>query len=204
MIDARCSRKSFLAFGLSSLASDLVGCSEDPGTTTRAPTASTDGGSGATAGGGSGGSSATAGGGSGGSTATAGSGSGGSSATAGSGSGGSSATAGGGSTAIAGSGGGGSGVCNGDIVAKCSPAAADSHTHVLIVNAAAIAAGAETMIETQPDATGHSHSIPLTTADFLILKDGGIVIVDKCGAGPHQFVIKCGAIPEPDMPNCQQ
>jgi len=36
MIDAPCSRKGFLAFGLCTLAASLVGCSEDPGISTRA------------------------------------------------------------------------------------------------------------------------------------------------------------------------
>src|SRR6187551_2554500 len=202
MIDGSCSRKSFLAFGLCTLASGLVGCSEDPGTTPRADGGTSGGGTG-TLGGGSAGT-----GGSGGAMATAGTSGGGSSGSSGtSGSGGSSGSgAGGGGTAgsgenggtggssggiaSSGSGGGPFTICPVDLVAQCSPAASDGHTHVLVITANAINAGEDVLLVTEPDQTGHSHMVDFTATDFLILKDEGLVVKDECGQGPHQFVVK--------------
>ena len=210
MIDAPCSRKSFLAFGLCTLASGLVGCSEDAGTTP-GPTGSggTGGGSGGTGGGASGSGGTTAGTGGGGTGGAAGGGTGGSSAgiggggTGGGGTGG--GTAGGGSGGTAGSGGsGGAGaMCTQDITALCGAEAGDGHVHTLIIPAAAIEAGVDGDFETEDDDTFHNHTVSLTAADFTSLKAGGVVIKDTCGPGPHQFVISCGANPpDPLVPEC--
>ena len=213
MIDAPCSRKGFLAFGLCTLAASLVGCSEDPGISTRAEggmssagSAGNSGAPGGSAGAGStGGNLATSGTGGGGSSGVSGSGGSGSTVNAGSGgTGGSSGSAGsGGSAGGGGTAGGGTGeLCTADLVAACSPEVNDGHTHTLVITAAAINAGEDVVLVTAADQTGHSHEVEFTSTDFLILKDGGLVVKDECGQGPHQFVIRCPTPPPAIVPEC--
>jgi hypothetical protein len=214
MIDARCSRKNFLAFGVCTLASGLAGCGAEPLPSTRAEGGSSAGG------GAAGGSSGASG--SGGSGAPAGTGSGGASSggsSGASGSGGVSGSSGAsGSGGVSGSGGasggggvssgpnGGSGgafdVCNTDIVASCSPEVSDGHTHTLVVTADVINAGEDIVLLTAEDTSGHRHEVELTSTDFLILKDGGLVVKDECGQGPHQFVMRCPTPPPAIVPEC--
>jgi len=214
MIDVPCSRKSFLAFGLCTLATGLVGCAgEDPAP---APAGGGNSGSGGQAAGAGGASAGSSGGGSGGAGGggTGGAGGGGTGGAGGGGTGGASGggsggTGGGGSGGTGGGGNGGSGgggaSCNADITALCLPSNGepDGHTHVLIVSAADILAGVDVTLETEEDATNHTHEVTLTAADFTTLKAGGVVTKDTCGLGPHQFVISCGVAPAPMMPDCQ-
>ncbi|HVJ18882.1 MAG TPA: hypothetical protein VM686_25855 [Polyangiaceae bacterium] len=214
MIDAPCSRKGFLAFGLCTLAGSLVGCSEDPGISTRAEGGMTGAGTGGNGGGAAGGSAGASG--SAGNLATSGTGGGGSSGTSGSGGSGGNASAGSGGSGgnggtAGGSGTGGSGgtagsgtgdLCTTDLVAACSPEVGDGHTHTLVITAAAINAGEDVVLVTAADQTGHSHEVEFTSTDFLILKDGGLVVKDECGQGPHQFVIRCPTPPPAIVPEC--
>lgn len=203
MFEASCSRKSFLTYGLCTLAAGLVGCSEDPGTEPRA-TGGAAGSGGGKAGGGAGGSS---GGGAGGTSAggggTGGSGTSGSAGTAGTGGGGTAGSGGSagssgsaGTSGSGGSGGGAADMCTEDVTALCSPSdgAVDGHTHTLVIPLADIMAGVTKSFESSED-VGHTHCVELTAEDFDTLKSGGVVKKPTCNGGNHEFVISCAASP---------
>jgi hypothetical protein len=168
-------RKDFLVLTVTTVAAGaLTACGDDP-----APGGGTSG-SGGTPGGGSGGmagtpaaggstsgagggtSGSTSGGGGAGGSGTAGGGAGGGGAGGGSGGGGAGGGSGGG-----GAGGGGGGAC-GDLSAKSS---GTQHTHMLMIPAADITAGATKKYETSTD-SNHSHWVEITAADFTALKAG--------------------------------
>jgi hypothetical protein len=173
-----------IAFGL------LLGCSEDAATTTFSER-------GPTGGGGNGGSAMS----DAGSTTSGTGGVGGSAGSAGSVGGGGGVDGSGGSSGNAS--GGVSATCPTDVLAKCSPEVSDGHTHTLVVPAVTINAGKDVVLYTAEDSTGHSHELEFTATDFLILKDGGVVIKDECGQGPHRFTAMCPTSPNPMVPNCQ-
>jgi hypothetical protein len=96
-----------------------------------------------------------------------------------------------------GGGGGGGASCSAAIQAAIS----ENHMHVLMIPLADIMAGTEKCYDAKGTAT-HSHYVTLTTADFTMLKSGGVVKKFSCNGGDHQYVLSCGTVPAAVAPTC--
>lgn len=117
----------------------------------------------------------------------------------GAGDGGTPSSGGGGSTPAAGGGGAGPGACAAAITALISDNAAG---HELIVPLADI----EAAVDKTYDASGiasHCHEVTLTSADFVVLQNGGTVTKKSCNGNTlHEFTLSCGTPPQPSPPDC--
>jgi hypothetical protein len=85
-------------------------------------------------------------------------------------------------------GGGGLPMCVAPVATSQS---SSNHEHVLTISAAQINAGSSTYMVSTVD--GHSHTITLNSADFVVLRAGGSVMkLSTLGGGHrHTYTIEC-------------
>ena len=79
--------------------------------------------------------------------------------------------------------------------------AAQGGAHALTIPMADIMAGVDKCYDAK-GASGHSHYVAMTAADFTMLRSGGTVTKFSCNGGDHQYVISCAANPpQPGTPS---